>query len=91
MSHQFGKSQKQVTRALKEKRVILDSKVITNGAVKLLPEQKVLFDQKLLKYPIMGRYFMLNKPEGYLCATKDSHHPVVNDFFMKQCLVNCTP
>ncbi len=81
LSHQLGKSRKQVTRALKEKRVILDSKVITNGAVKLLPEQKVLFDQKLLKYPITGRYFMLNKPKGYLCATRDPHHPVVNDFF----------
>ncbi|HHJ80676.1 MAG TPA: pseudouridine synthase, partial [Candidatus Tenderia electrophaga] len=24
-------------------------------------------------------YFMLNKPEGYICATKDSRHPTVLD------------
>lgn len=71
-------SRKDVKRLLKEERVTLDGKPITNPAIHLPENPLVCIDGLPVEAP-RPRYFMLFKPKGYVCATKDSEHPVVID------------
>ena len=48
-----------------------------SGAIKLTPEQEVAFDGNPLQQQNGPRYFMLNKPQGYVCSTDDPDHPTV--------------
>ncbi len=71
-------SRKQVKRLLKEGIVRVDGAVATDPATRVEAEHTVSIDEQELASP-GPRYFMLNKPPGYVCATKDSEHPVVLD------------
>ena len=44
---------------------------------KLLPEHDVAYDGNPLAQQHGPRYFMLNKPQGYVCSTDDPDHPTV--------------
>ncbi len=72
-----------VTR--KEAKQLLRQKLIhVSGTAACKPEQhvddksEVTFEGRALHVP-GPLYFMLNKPEGYVCATKDRRHPTVLD------------
>jgi len=66
------------------KRAIKDGEVRVAGQIALDPQQHIeasaavtLFGRPLRS--AMPRYFMLNKPDGYVCATKDRQHLTVLD------------
>lgn len=48
-----------------------------DSAFKLQPDHQVEYDGNPLTQQNGPRYFMLNKPEGYVCSTDDPDHPTV--------------
>lgn len=77
LSQQLGISRTLVARELRAKRVTVDGETVKNGALKLSPEQSVAFDGNPLQQQNGPRYFMLNKPVGYVCSTDDPDHPTI--------------
>lgn len=77
LSQQLGMSRTRVARQLRAKHVTIDGAPARNGAIKLTPDQKVVFDGDLLQQQARSRYFMLNKPQGYICSTEDPNHTTV--------------
>ncbi|MFZ4831665.1 16S rRNA pseudouridine(516) synthase RsuA [Rouxiella sp. Mn2063] len=77
LSQQLGVSRALVARELRAKRVTVDGEIVKSGALKLSPEQRVEFDGNVLDQITGPRYFMLNKPQGYVCSTDDPDHPTV--------------
>lgn len=71
-------SRKQVKALLKADRITVDGASASDPALHIELSQDVAIDGEPL-IPPTSRYFMLNKPLGYICATKDGNHPVVLD------------
>ncbi len=77
LSQQLGISRSLVARELRAQRVTVDDEVVKSGAFKVLPEHQVAYDGNVLEQINGPRYFMLNKPEGYVCSTDDPDHPTI--------------
>lgn len=77
ISHQLGISRAIAGREIRAHRVTIDGEVVRDAAFKLLPEHQVEFDGNVLVQQNGPRYFMLNKPQGYVCSTDDPDHPTV--------------
>ncbi|AVF33757.1 16S rRNA pseudouridine(516) synthase RsuA [Rahnella sikkimica] len=77
LSQQLGVSRALVLRELRNKRVTVDGEIVKTGSMKISPEQRVEFDGNVLDQITGPRYFMLNKPQGYVCSTDDPDHPTV--------------
>ncbi|MEC5341912.1 16S rRNA pseudouridine(516) synthase RsuA [Brenneria populi] len=77
LSQQLAISRSLVARELRAQRVTVDGEVVKSGSFKLLPEHQVAFDGNPLVQQHGPRYFMLNKPQGYVCATEDPDHPTI--------------
>lgn len=71
------------------KELIKKGKVLVNGAAvrsnefKVCEEDEIMLDGKRVNTSRF-RYFMLNKPAGYLSATKDDKDPVVTELLKKE-------
>lgn len=72
-------SRKDVRRLLREKLLTLDGVVCKSPSLQISSGQTILLNGKAVQAPGF-RYFMLHKPQGYVCATKDNEHPIVIDF-----------
>ncbi|MDD1780622.1 16S rRNA pseudouridine(516) synthase RsuA [Enterovibrio sp. ZSDZ35] len=71
-----GVTRKQATYLLKEKRVTVEGEIVKSGALKIAEDANVEFDGMALR--LSGpRYYMMNKPEGYVCSHEDAHNPTV--------------
>lgn len=71
-------SRKQAQAAIKDGRVQVDGSAVNSAAFPVRANDTVTLDGTVLK--VAGpRYFMLYKPENYLCATTDAHHASVLD------------
>ncbi|KHN50939.1 16S rRNA pseudouridine(516) synthase RsuA [Pectobacterium fontis] len=77
LSQHLGISRSLVARELHAQRVTVDGEVVKSGAFKLSPEHNVEFDGNPLEQQNGPRYFMLNKPQGYVCSTDDPDHPTI--------------
>ena len=77
LSQQLEISRALVARELRAQRVTVDGEVVKSGAFKLLPAHQVAFDGNPLVQQTGPRYFMLNKPQGYVCSTDDPDHPTI--------------
>ncbi|KAB8311051.1 MULTISPECIES: 16S rRNA pseudouridine(516) synthase RsuA [Rahnella] len=77
LSQQLGVSRALVLRELRNKRVTVDGEIVKTGSMKISAEQRVEFDGNVLDLITGPRYFMLNKPQGYVCSTDDPDHPTV--------------
>ncbi|PHM33075.1 16S rRNA pseudouridine(516) synthase RsuA [Xenorhabdus innexi] len=77
LSQQLGISRNDVGRELRAGRVTVDDEVIKTGAYKLKPEQTVAYEGTILSQLDGPRYFMLNKPQGYVCSTDDPSNPTI--------------
>ncbi|STJ79737.1 16S rRNA pseudouridylate synthase A [Escherichia coli] len=76
LSHSnFGVSRAIAGREIRGNRVTVDGEIVRNAAFKLLPEHDVAYDGNPLAQQHGPRYFMLNKPQGYVCSTDDPDHP----------------
>lgn len=70
-------SRKEVKNYIRKGFVEVNGKVVKNDDFKVDSEtDQVVFDGEVINYrPYV--YLMLNKPQGYVCATKDNLHPTV--------------
>ena len=71
-------SRTQVKRLAKSGAISVNGELCRNSAQKISDTDRVELNGKDLSPP-QPRYFMLNKPEGYICATHDGEHPTVLD------------
>ncbi|WP_240914257.1 16S rRNA pseudouridine(516) synthase RsuA [Microbulbifer sp. SH-1] len=71
-------SRAEVKRAAKQQRITVNGVTVTDPSAKILDTDELCLDGDLLT-EAGPRYFMLNKPLGYVCATKDGEHPTVLD------------
>lgn len=77
LSHQLEISRAIATRELRAKHVTVDGEIVRDGSLKILPEHQVHYNGQLLQRLSGSRYFMLNKPQGCVCATEDPDHPTL--------------
>lgn len=76
----FG-SRTEVKKLIKDKRVKINSQIITQYDININPlEDQVFVDSSLVHYQEFY-YFLLNKPKGYLSATEDSSSLTILDLF----------
>ena len=52
-----------------------------NGATKVSQEDEIYFEDELLTWVEEGQYFMLHKPQGYVCSHDDGDYPTIYQFF----------
>ncbi|WP_444886508.1 16S rRNA pseudouridine(516) synthase RsuA [Microbulbifer sp. JMSA008] len=71
-------SRSDVKRAAKAERISVNGEIVTDPAAKVQASDALYLDGEPLHEP-GPRYIMLNKPLGYVSATKDGEHPTVLD------------
>ena len=77
IAQQLGVSRAIAGRQIRGNHVTIDGEVVRDTAFKLQPEHEVAFEGNSLTQQNGPRYFMLNKPQGYVCSTEDPDHPTV--------------
>jgi len=77
LSQQLEVSRAIAARELRARKVTVDGEVVREGSYKLSPTSEVEYDGNPLQQQFGPRYFMLNKPQGYVCSTDDPDHPTV--------------
>ncbi|MGV3345894.1 16S rRNA pseudouridine(516) synthase RsuA [Enterobacteriaceae bacterium LUAb1] len=77
LSQQLEISRAEAGRELRAKKVTVNGEMVRDGACKLNAASLVEYDGKPLQMQTGPRYFMLNKPIGYVCSTEDATHPTV--------------
>lgn len=80
LSQQLEISRAIASRELRARRVTVNGEVVRDGAFKLTSEHHIEYDGNTLEQQCGPRYFMLNKPEGYVCSTDDPEHPTILHF-----------
>ncbi|HHT48359.1 MAG TPA: rRNA pseudouridine synthase [Firmicutes bacterium] len=79
LAHMGFGTRREVKTLLRQRRVVLNGQRVTAGELKIDPERdQVKVDDRNVKYQEFY-YLMLNKPAGYLSATKDRFAPTVLD------------
>ena len=72
-----GLSRSEATRALKKGFIKLNGQAVSNGKLSMHAlDDKVLLDDEQLLFR-ENVYLMLNKPQGYICATHDEYQSTV--------------
>lgn len=69
-------------KAIRQKRVLINDELASSGAQQVQANDLVSLDGEVLQLNSGFRYFLLNKPQGYVCANSDSLHPLVFDLLM---------
>lgn len=77
LSQQLEVSRAIAARELRAKKVTVDGEVVRDGSYKLSADSAVEYDGNALQQQLGPRYFMLNKPVGYVCSTDDPDHPTI--------------
>ncbi|MEG3112484.1 MULTISPECIES: 16S rRNA pseudouridine(516) synthase RsuA [Pantoea] len=77
ISQQLEVSRAIAAREIRNHKVTVNGEVVRDTAFKLLPDHAVEFDGNVLQMQTGPRYFMLNKPQGYVCANDDPDHPTI--------------
>jgi 16S rRNA pseudouridine516 synthase len=76
LSHTAGLTRSQAQRAIRDGAVEVDGVCIRDAGLHVSPTARVVYrdDVLVLHGP---QYLMVNKPVGYVCATRDSRHRTV--------------
>ena len=77
IAQQLGVSRAIAGREIRGSRVTVDGDIVKDASFKLQPEHEVEYDGNTLTQQNGPRYFMLNKPQGYVCSTDDPDHPTI--------------
>lgn len=76
-----GQTRSQASKALKAERVSVNGEIEKNSARKVTAQDQIYFDDQPLTWVESGQYFMLYKPQGYICSNDDGEYPTIFDFF----------
>lgn len=78
-------ARQQAQKAVRAGEVCIDGAVVKKPEQHIRPESAVTLCGETLQL-LQPRYFMLHKPQGYVCANSDGHYPVVLDLLREpQC------
>lgn len=66
-------------KALHRGEVTVDGEVVKDAAMQVSETSRVCWQDELLQLHSGYHYLVLNKPVGYECSSKSSHHPLVSD------------
>lgn len=77
LAHHLGISRSIINKQLKAAQVTVDDVVVKSGAYQITPENIIKYQDNVIEPICAKRYFMLNKPQGYVCSTDDPEHPTV--------------
>lgn len=77
LAHHLGVSRTIVNKELKAQKVTVNGAVVKSGAYHISDDQIVEYDGFEIILITENRYFMLNKPQGYVCSTDDPDHPTI--------------
>ncbi|MET0071254.1 MAG: 16S rRNA pseudouridine(516) synthase RsuA [Candidatus Thiodiazotropha sp.] len=80
LSNTTDLTRSQARRALRGGRVTVDGETVMQGATQIPTDARVMLDGVPVMPPL-PRYFMLNKPLGVVCATRDPSQRTVLDLF----------
>lgn len=81
IAEQTGLTRSQAAKALKSGVVSVNEKIEKSGARKVSAEDAIRYECELLEWVEGGQYFMLYKPQGYVCSHDDGEYPTVFQFF----------
>ena len=76
-----GLTRSQATKAIRQSAVKINGEIVKNGAAKVSQEDEIYFEDELLTWVEEGQYFMLHKPQGYVCSHDDGDYPTIYQFF----------
>lgn len=77
LAHHLGISRNLVNKELKANNVTVDDIVIKSGSFQINEQQVVKYQDNIIEQIHSKRYFMLNKPQGYVCSTDDPDYPTI--------------
>jgi len=77
ISQQLEVSRAIAGREIRARKITLNGEVVRDTAYKVQPQDVIEYDGHPLVVQHGPRYFMLNKPQGYVCSTDDPDHPTV--------------
>lgn len=81
IAEQTGLTRSQAAKALKSGVVSVNEEIEKSGARKVSAEDIIRYEGELLEWLEGGQYFMLYKPQGYVCSHNDGEYPTVFQFF----------
>ncbi|HEY0923083.1 16S rRNA pseudouridine(516) synthase RsuA [Rheinheimera pacifica] len=71
-----GLTRSQAGKVIRQKLVTMNGELVKQAALQVKDSDVVCLDGEPLQ--LIGlRYFMLHKPDGYICSTEDPDHPTV--------------
>ncbi len=83
LSNSTGISRSEIKKAIRNGQATVDGITVKDAKMQLSSEQHVtLFGQEVCE--AKARYYMLNKPEGYVCANRDREHPTALDLMIDE-------
>ena len=83
VSHNFDVPRSYAAKLIKAGDVEVDGEVIADPAAKISIEADIVIDGNEVSVSdgFKKRIFMLNKPNGYVCADRDNNNPIVINIF----------
>ncbi len=78
LADQTGSTRSIMKQAIRVGRVKINDELVIKAQTQVKEGDIVSFDGRVIEPP-RDLYIMLHKPDGYLCATQDGMHPIVND------------
>ncbi|AGI33249.1 TPA: 16S rRNA pseudouridine(516) synthase RsuA [Mannheimia haemolytica] len=76
-----GLTRSQAAKVLKSGVVTVNGNIEKSGAAKISQEDEIYYEDQKLEWVEEGQYFMLYKPQGYICSHDDGEYPTVFQFF----------
>lgn len=76
-----GLTRSQAAKELKAGLITVNGEIVKAGAIKISQQDEIYYDGERLEWVETGQYFMLNKPQGYVCSHDDGDYPTVFQFF----------
>lgn len=83
LAHSTGLSRKEVKRVLHKDNITVNETVTRDPSLKIKEGDVVTFHGKTVGQP-EARYFMLNKPAGYVCSNDDPTHPTIAGLLLNE-------
>ena len=73
LAHAGAASRRTAEKLIVQGRVTVNGRLVINMGEKVFPHDNVLLDGKQVKLETKFHYLALNKPEGYICSSSDTH------------------
>lgn len=81
LAEQTGLTRSQAGKALRSGAVSVNGIIEKNSAAKISETDLICYQGEMLEWVSTGQYFMLYKPQGYVCSHDNGDYPTVFSFF----------